>query len=326
MRSNLHSLAVAAVAAFLLHGPSPVGAQEGAGGTLTVPFDPPLDMPLRFRMIRSVNEAGRHSEVVSEQSVVFSEISDGHIVTVTTLAVEEADKRYDRASRSAIPATKDAILELAVPRAFQLNAKTIAVQVANWEEYLAATARWTQEVVDAQPATTRDAMTGHLREILAPLSLANARTAMNYIGQDWPPLFGYGNREVTAGQLDSFHYAYPVYGGSAEVTINQTVRFEALPDGHIALHKTMEPEQASLDAAYREYRARLARRLDENEPTEQEASETPLRQVVEQEVRIRPDGLPDHYTSVTRQERAGLTVRSHSIQIQLVDAANPAGP
>ncbi|MBB4098595.1 hypothetical protein [Sphingomonas kyeonggiensis] len=228
MRSILTGAAAALLACLVPL--APAAAQSGAAATpatIDIVFNPPLDTPLRYRVVRDRAARKDWPAVVTNwvEELHFARAGDGFV----------AHWRMDPASLPAemhAPTVAPMVAPFTgTPIAFDLDAEGNVLRVRDWP---AAQARM-MAAVDAAaaiiPANERDRVMPQIRAMFTALT---AETAPSMLLRNVDPLFGGGGLSMKVGEAIRTPMAQqvPLLGGS--VTMDVTVTLTTAEPGRTA--------------------------------------------------------------------------------------------
>jgi hypothetical protein len=199
-------LAPLAAATFALTLPGAASAQAPAtsmAGTteLATRFDPPLDKPLRYRLIQERSRDGSIGRSTVEQEVTYSRSGSGYVMTLRQLRITVGATSIDLTDPKApLPPTMK-LLMAAV--AFDLDSDGAIVRVREWEAFkrnLRALIPELASSTESDPAK-RPGTEALMRNFLEPFLAASAEDAPSLVAKGWPDVLGLMGLSAREGEV-----------------------------------------------------------------------------------------------------------------------------
>jgi hypothetical protein len=190
------TLAIGSVAGSAVAAPAGVAAQA-TPKTLTVPFAPPTDVDLRYRVRLDRPLGGRPNTWIRDQTLRFAHAGTGYILTLTTTAVSDGGKMV-RASDGAVGAS---VRIMMAPTSFDVDATGHVLRVRDWARIktlmiMSTTAETVR--VEPDPGTRSDGRATY-RLASSKYDPMTAKLAVSDWLQHWDGFFGLAGTEMAEG-------------------------------------------------------------------------------------------------------------------------------
>ncbi len=202
MTQGFKSLAMAAAlllapAVPIAAAPSPADQAPAStqGQTVVVPFDPPLDRPLRYRRSKEVDKAGRTQSVWTVDEYIFSPTDDGFRLRVRTL---------DTGIEGADPATREAfrrtVLRFNRPFVLLLDERGAIVGMEDEEAYWSEMLRATEQMIREARVPTTPAEQAAVQHMVGLFRDTPPEARLAVIAEAAAPILEFGAVELTLGE------------------------------------------------------------------------------------------------------------------------------
>jgi len=222
--------------------PAPVSdaAQPGtSAGTAQIPFDPPIDTAMHYRIIRSFEGEGMPpgSVVVDQVLTVRPAEPEGWYLTIDTRSIVVDGRTFTPASDLAqLPMQEDVVL-LHAPLTVSLDESGRVVRVENWQSYGAGLLKlplvrpWGRH--DPRVASQlRAAMIAMIRQFVA----GPAENAAS-VAAPWKELLSYGRMEFSPGEPREWSDLRTFMNGEAVVTFDGKLTVTPRDDGTFVIDR-----------------------------------------------------------------------------------------
>jgi len=219
MRSILAGAAAALLVCLTPAMPAAAQASSTAEpATIDIVFNPPLDTPLRYRVVRDrAARPGRPAAVANwVEELRFAKTADGFL----------AYWRMDAASlppEMRVPAVAPMVAPFTgEPIAFELDAEGNILRVHDWSAAQARVMAAVEAATAMIPAADRDKVMPQVRAMFAGLT---AETAPSMLLRNVEPLFGGGGLSMEPGEVirAPIEQPVPLLGGSVAMEVTLTL-------------------------------------------------------------------------------------------------------
>ncbi|MEP9361017.1 hypothetical protein [Sphingomonas sp. KR3-1] len=228
----MRSIPMAAAAALLasLAPALPVAAQTSiapAPATIEVPFNPPLDTPLRYQV--STSRAARPGQPALAlrwvEELRFTRVEGGFLAY---WRMDWASLPPEMRSPAVAPMVKPLTGE---PIALELDATGTVLRVHDWPAARAKILAAVEGTRPLVPAAVAAQVMPKVREMYEALT---AETAVPMILKNLGPVFEFGGVSMAPGEVRSGQVEQPVSIGGGTVTANMSLTLSALEAGRTA--------------------------------------------------------------------------------------------
>lgn len=212
-----------------------------------VPFSPPVNEPLHYRITRSFEGVHAPLAYVTDQILTFSAgIGDGWQLKIETRSVTAGGKTFTPTSDFAQMLVQDHVTWLHAPMTVELAANGSLLRMADWQSYGQGLTKL-PIVIPARSANgdpqSRSAMKKMIQDTLRQFAAGPAERAIS-LATPWNDLLGYGMREYTPGTAREWSTMETFMKGEAVVTYDGKTTFTPQTDGGMVVETetTASPE------------------------------------------------------------------------------------
>lgn len=235
----------------------PAAAQEAvlatptapASETVTLPFDPPIGVPLTYAL-RIDRKRARGDNVVNfEQRLTFERLGEGYVLRLETLALASGGQRFDLTDERLLAAIPAALRPYVMPMTVELDAAGEMLRMRDWEGAQAALRQLPESIAVMTGEALDDKGLAAVRSVLAPIIDSSAEQAPALLIRGWPAFLGYGGSTITLGR--PMAEATEVVGGLSPVPIPAIIQgaLTRTPDGNLQLLQTTQFDDETMRAA-----------------------------------------------------------------------------
>jgi len=211
---------------------------------VTIPFAPPLDAPLAYRLRFERRNTGGTTVIEMEQRLTFARIDGGFALTIEQLAINSGGRRLDLTDKRALDAVPPGLRVYLLPVVVELDGAGEMVRMRDWEAMQAglrafpeATARFSGKPVD-------EGALAAMRTVLEPFINSTAEEAPSLLIRGWPAMLGYGGGTFDPGETIESGVEVATPFSSTPIPAVSQGSVSRTPEGHISLvQKTVfDPE------------------------------------------------------------------------------------
>jgi hypothetical protein len=236
---------------------APAAAQDTApviaAETVTLPFAPPLGVPLTY-VLRFERKRTRGESVVDfEQRLTFERLGErlgeGYVLRLETLTLASGGQRFDLTDERVLASVPAALRPYVMPLTVELDGAGEMVRMRDWDGAQAALRQLPESIAALTGQPLDEKGRAAVRSVLAPIIDSTAEQAPALLIRGWPAFLGYGGSTITLGQ--PMAEATEVVGGLSPVPIpavmEGTLTREA--NGTLRLLQTTQFDQETMRAA-----------------------------------------------------------------------------
>lgn len=223
---------------------------------IEIPFDPPTDAPLRYRLVNERIADGKTRTGILDQELRYRPTQDGYELTITTLSMSDGDHVITPQTVVDNPATAEMLAMLA-PVTIALDADGAALHIVDWNAHRQRLARIPRLMSELDPANAGEDGEKAVERMIAPFVAASAEDAVDLLIKHWPTVIGWGGTMLSAGE--EYEYSGEVQSPLVPVTLVQesTLILGATATGDISLSVLEETESGAILEAMLSYFEKL---------------------------------------------------------------------
>ena len=228
--------------------PSSAGGVEGTEA-LTIPFDPPIGIPLTYAMRLERKRPGGESVYDYEQRLTFERIEGGFLLRLETLAFMIGGQRLDLADSRVMERFPAALRPYLLPMSVELDEAGEMVRMRDWEAMRANLRELPDAAAKLSDVSDEAAGRAALAQFLGPIINASAEDAPALMIRGWPSVLGFGGIEVDLGE--TYEAEGEVEGGLLPASIPAVVQFTVTrtPEGKLRLFQSTSYDPEAMRAA-----------------------------------------------------------------------------
>jgi hypothetical protein len=180
---------------------SPVTAADATGEAITIPFAPPLDTPIAYRLRFERKRATGDSAMEFDQRLTFVRAEGGYALTVETLSFNSEGRRIDLSDKRMLDILPPALKVYLMPMVAELDEAGEMVRMRNWPAMQESLRGMPDAVAAMTGRPVDEAALAAVKSVLDPFLNASAEEAPALMIRGWPAVLGYGGAEFVSGEL-----------------------------------------------------------------------------------------------------------------------------
>jgi hypothetical protein len=169
---------------------------------LEIPFDPPVNVPLRYRIITEKESDEKTSRATAEQELIFRRVGKGYEVSISTLTI--SDGTTTLTPDTPLQGAATLALDMMQAVTLELDNHGQPIRVVDWPEQRAKLARLPQLLIADEPAEKLPTALESANRIIAPFLRASAEEAVGLLVKHWPNILGWGGTALAPGEPYSY--------------------------------------------------------------------------------------------------------------------------
>lgn len=264
---RLYRACVAAVIALALADASssyaapPETAQAVA--VLRIPFAPPLDQNIDYKVVFSRSTPERNTTTEIRQRLRFERSPVGYNLSIETLSLVGSHAKLDLtvlADRNRVPLE---LRPLLLPMTFELDTTGAILRVRDWPRLKVALLDIPEAIIAMERPADPKAARAMMQTIMQPFQGLSAETAPTVLLRGWPSFLGYGGLELEAGAV--YEATNTTDAPLLPVALPTTVKYSlsrSTESNALRLVQTSEPDKAKLGTAMEAYLRQMGANLD----------------------------------------------------------------
>jgi hypothetical protein len=166
---------------------------------VTIPFAPPLDTPLAYRLRFERKRSGGDTVVEVDQRLTFTRHEGGYVLTLEQLAIAMGGRRLDLADKRVLDAVPLSLRVYLLPMSVELDAMGGIVRLRDWPEMQDSLRAMPEAMAKVSGQPLNDASLATMRSLLEPIINGSAEDAPGVLIRGWPAVLGYGGLESMSG-------------------------------------------------------------------------------------------------------------------------------
>ena len=166
---------------------------------LTIPFAPPLDTPMTYRLRIERQRASEDSVIEFDQRLTFAKTGSGYDLTLEALSLRSEGRRFDLSDREVLAAVPAALRVYLLPLVVELDPDGDLVRMQGWPALQDSLRTMPEAMAKLSGKPVDEGALAAVRSVLDPLISASAEEAPVLMIRGWPALLGYGGLEFVSG-------------------------------------------------------------------------------------------------------------------------------
>lgn len=195
------ALCMGATAPAMAQEASSAAASETTGEAITIPFAPPLDTPLAYRLRFERKRATGDSAMEFDQRLTFVRAEGGYALTVETLSFNSEGRRIDLSDKRMLDILPPALKVYLMPMVAELDEAGEMVRMRNWSAMQESLRGMPDAVAAMSGEPVDEAALAAVKSVLDPFLNASAEEAPALMIRGWPAVLGYGGAGFVSGEL-----------------------------------------------------------------------------------------------------------------------------
>lgn len=295
-----------------------------AGAAITIPFSPPTDKPVTYRVKRHTEGKFPQPDSETRQIITYTraELGSGYVMTIDTVEMSTATGVFKRGDMTLMAGRVRDAVALSAPVTVLIDQNGQPLRMEGWPQYIAALrASFDLQIAKVPQAGNREQASRAITMMLDQMASLPADGALLSAADPWISLLGYGGTTIKNGEtLKSESHQSP-FGGATVVTINEN-QAVVMPDGAIRLSRVQTTDREQFVAALREVSATGSQNLPA-EIRQMAAADQQLLletdRIADINILIEPDGSIRTASWQVRQEREGKVEQLNEVTIERLD-------
>ncbi|MCK0128181.1 hypothetical protein [Erythrobacter sp. F6033] len=182
----------------------PIPVSSDTAEILIVPFDPPLDTPLKYSFVEVSEQTGREPRRVEyEQELTFQKIEDGYLLQLKNIAIVVGEQRIALNKESILREFPPAMAALFSPNLepveIELDAFGEPLRLRNWEATRAAIIAQKDFWISQVSPEVAEIYQESFELVFAPIRNSTPEDAAYVAVKGWPYILGFGGLELEEG-------------------------------------------------------------------------------------------------------------------------------
>ena len=244
MSSALLALALAAPAAATAAKEAAAPAEAASAETILIPFDPPTDTPLAYRLRFERSNTGGTTAIEIEQRLTFARIDGGFALTIEQLAINSRGQRLDLTDKRALDAVPLGLRVYLLPVVVELDGAGEMVRMRDWEAMQAGLRAFPEAAARFSGKPVDEGALAAMRTVLEPFINSTAEEAPSLLIRGWPAMLGYGGGTFVADETLESDVEVATPFSSTPIPAVSQGSVSRTPEGRISLVQTtvFDPE------------------------------------------------------------------------------------
>ncbi|WP_086607734.1 hypothetical protein [Erythrobacter donghaensis] len=166
---------------------------------LTIPFAPPLDTPLTYRLRFERKRASGDSVVEFDQRLTFAKTETGYDLTLKALSLSSEGQHFDLGDPEVLGQVPTALRVYLLPMVVELDSAGDMVRMQDWPALQDSLRTMPEAMAKLSGEPVDEGALAAVRSALDPFINASAEQAPALMIRGWPALLGYGGLEFVSG-------------------------------------------------------------------------------------------------------------------------------
>ncbi|UYV14973.1 hypothetical protein [Porphyrobacter sp. ULC335] len=176
-------------------------AKTAAPETITIPFAPPIDAPLTYRLRFERKRESGDSVIEVDQRLTFAKTESGYALTLEPLSIGMAGQRLELADKRVLDDIPPALRIYLLPVVIELDATGEMVRMRNWEAMQESLRDMPEATGRLSGRPVNEGALAAMRSVLEPYINSTAEQAPALMIRGWPAMLGYGGGQFVSGAV-----------------------------------------------------------------------------------------------------------------------------